>query len=65
MRQVIIIVLAVILALSCSSTRAYDFYVSPDGNDNNTGTQMAPFATLDKARLAVRELKKNSTETLL
>ena len=35
-----------------------DFYVSPNGNDNNPGIENAPFATLDRARLAVRELKK-------
>ncbi|MFC1653167.1 hypothetical protein ACFL3F_05560, partial [Planctomycetota bacterium] len=35
-----------------------DFYVSPNGNDSNPGTENAPFASLDRARLAVRELKK-------
>jgi len=58
MKQIIILVLATFFVLSCSTGRAYDFYVSPNANDNNPGTQNAPFATLDKARLAVRELKK-------
>ncbi|MFC1766820.1 hypothetical protein ACFL6U_32690, partial [Planctomycetota bacterium] len=40
-----------------TSTKA-DFYVSPNGNDSNPGTEDAPFASLDRARLAVRELKK-------
>lgn len=31
------------------------YYVSPDGCDTNTGTREAPFATIDAARLAVRE----------
>jgi len=35
-----------------------DFYVSQNGNDSNLGTENSPFATLDRARLAVRELKK-------
>jgi hypothetical protein len=39
---------------------AVDFYVSPDGNDNNPGTLEAPFETVDKARLAAREI--NQTE---
>ncbi len=36
---------------------APDFYVAPNGNDANPGTKEKPFATLDKARLAVRALK--------
>jgi hypothetical protein len=34
---------------------AADFYVAPDGNDNNAGTLEAPFATLVRAQDAVRE----------
>lgn len=34
--------------------RAADFYVSPDGSDAGPGTEALPFATLDRARLAVR-----------
>ena len=30
------------------------FYVSPDGKDSNAGTEATPFATLEKARDAVR-----------
>jgi len=35
---------------------AIAFYVAPDGDDANTGTIASPFATLDRARLAVRAL---------
>ncbi len=35
------------------------FYVSPGGSDKNTGTRDKPFATLARARNAVRERKKN------
>ncbi len=35
-----------------------DFYVAVDGDDKNPGTLEAPFATFEKARDAVRELKK-------
>lgn len=31
------------------------FYVAPNGDDNNKGTQDAPFATLERARDAIRE----------
>ena len=36
-----------------------DIYVSPDGNDiSGDGSKEKPFATLDRARIAVRELPK-------
>ncbi len=35
-----------------------DFYVSPDGNDANDGSLEKPFATIEKARDAVRALDK-------
>jgi hypothetical protein len=37
---------------------AADFYVSPDGNDDAPGTLEQPFATLDRAKEAVRALKQ-------
>lgn len=36
-------------------TRAAEFYVAPAGNDANPGTEDKPFATLERARDAVRE----------
>ncbi|MCG2658917.1 MAG: right-handed parallel beta-helix repeat-containing protein [Kiritimatiellae bacterium] len=38
------------------------FYVAPNGNDTNPGTVKAPFATLTRARDAIRELKKAAGE---
>lgn len=35
-------------------------YISPVGNDKNPGTRDRPFATLTRARNAVREMKRNS-----
>lgn len=35
---------------------AKDFYVSPQGKDSNNGTRQAPFATLQRAQKAVRDL---------
>ena len=34
-----------------------DYYVAPNGNDANPGTKAEPFATLSRARDAVRKLK--------
>jgi len=39
-------------------TRPDAFYVATDGADENPGTEARPFATLERARDAVRELKK-------
>jgi len=33
------------------------YYIATDGNDNNDGTEQAPFLTLEKARDSIRELK--------
>jgi len=37
---------------------AVDFYVATDGNDTNNGTNTNPFASLERARDAIRQLKK-------
>lgn len=36
---------------------AQNYYVAPGGNDANPGTEAKPFATLERARDAVRQLK--------
>lgn len=36
-----------------------DFYVAPNGSDTASGTLDKPFATLERARDAVREIRKN------
>ena len=43
------------------------FYVSPDGDDTNNGTKEEPFQTLDRAKLAVRNVlsKKTSGDILI
>lgn len=45
------------LGLSCNHVRAAEFHVAPDGDDAAAGTAAAPFATLERARDAVRTLK--------
>jgi len=39
--------------------RAMDYYVATTGDDNHSGTRDAPFATLTRARDAIRQLKKD------
>ena len=36
---------------------AAEFFVAPDGGDDNPGTRKKPFATLEKARDTIRKLK--------
>src|SRR5690554_63798 len=42
------------ILMSCSNKNV-EFFVSPDGSDDNAGTASAPFGSLGKARDAVRE----------
>jgi hypothetical protein len=41
------------------TTFAVEFFVAPAGNDSNPGTRQKPFASLEKARDAIRALKAN------
>jgi hypothetical protein len=49
-----------LLVLVTSILSAQPFYVSVNGNNNNKGTITQPFATLERARDAVREMKDRS-----
>ncbi|GIR18077.1 MAG: hypothetical protein CM15mP32_2640 [Flavobacteriaceae bacterium] len=41
-----------------SNIFAIDIFVSTNGNDENTGGENDPFLTIDRARIAVRDLIK-------
>ncbi len=47
---------ALLVLMFCGAVRA-DVFVSPAGSDTNPGSRGKPFATLERAREAVRELK--------
>ena len=53
-----IVIAAVLLAVGASYCGA-DLYVSPRGSDADPGTKERPFASLQRARDAVRALKQN------
>jgi parallel beta-helix repeat protein len=53
-----VIVLVVVLSTISCAEGAATFYVATSGDDNNPGTKEKPFATLSRARDAVRKLKK-------
>jgi hypothetical protein len=44
--------------LTAQSLLSAEWFVAPDGNDASPGTRAQPFATLERAREAVRTLKK-------
>ncbi len=49
-----------VLALTATTLQAADYYVSPSGDDRHPGSQGKPFATISRARDAIREAKKKS-----
>lgn len=61
------------ISLSCIASPQADFYISTQGSDNWSGTLASPnalktdgpFATLERARDAVRAHKKQTTSTIL
>ena len=62
MCRVVLIVVAVLSLRAVAVPAAVegpraDFYVAPNGDDSRPGTEVEPFATLAKARDAVRRLK--------
>ncbi len=56
--------LGIAASAACCSAEAYDFYVSPKGNNANPGTKEKPFASIDQARLAVQKLKKTKQDDI-
>jgi len=54
----VIIVLLFSVLFAQAATAKVDFYVSPSGDDSASGSRSRPFATLTRARDAIRELKE-------
>lgn len=61
---VLLVSVGAVLFLFAGKASAVDLFVSPTGDDANTGTYSAPFKTLYKARDAVRALAKTSNHTV-
>jgi hypothetical protein len=47
----------VVLLLPLAALSATEFYVATEGSDSGLGSRTRPFATLERARDAVRQLK--------
>jgi hypothetical protein len=50
--------------MAADSALAGEFFVSPSGNDTNSGTLEMPFATLSRAQEAARQAEKHSPLTV-
>ncbi len=59
-----LVTLGVVMACASGATAA-DVYVSPNGSDRNAGTKLSPFATVDRARAAVRRIARRSGEPIV
>jgi hypothetical protein len=46
------------------SQDSFSIFVAPNGNDNNKGTLAEPFATIQRARNALRKVKKESARSI-
>jgi hypothetical protein len=57
--------LAAVLAGPLAALNAVDFHVAPNGSDANPGTEASPFATLERARDAVRQVNRDMTEDIV
>jgi hypothetical protein len=54
-----------VLLLSPLQSLALDLYVSPNGNDLNSGTKEKPFRTMTAARDSIRKINKTMTEDIV
>ena len=57
--------LTVLLLPSFGALHAAEFYVAPNGNDAHPGTKAEPFATLERARDAVRHINRDMQEDMV
>ena len=61
MRKLALILTTTVLAFACHASSAATFFVATDGSDTNPGNEAKPFATLQRARDAARELKQTAS----
>ncbi len=62
--MLLLFMLSVAGATHASSLRAAVFYVAPDGSDAHPGSMEEPFASLTRARDAVREARRGDVERI-
>lgn len=58
--------LSISLIIFSGGCKKIELFVSPEGNDNNPGTEMAPFHSLEKARESVRmQLQEKPNQSIV
>jgi hypothetical protein len=57
--SIVLISLAGIPAATCFATVQATFHVAPDGSDSTLGGEANPFATIERAKRAVRAMNKD------
>ena len=58
LRHTLVALTTTLLLAPLAGLHAAEFYVAPSGDDHAQGTREQPFASLERARDAVRQLKK-------
>src|SRR5215831_9648657 len=48
-----------LINVACATATATEFFVAPNGNDQNSGTRSKPFASFQRAHEAVRAERAN------
>lgn len=61
----VIVALILVWASSSPAQAAITFFVSPTGHDGNSGTEIAPFLTIERARDAVRDVNQSMREDVV
>ena len=59
--KLFITLLTAVLLNACNNN-SFTFYVSPDGNDENSGSKSSPFQSLERSKEAVGQLIADGTE---
>ncbi len=57
---ILLLICALLLGACAKNKNEAVFYISPEGNDNQPGSIEMPFASLERAREAVRQLKQEN-----
>lgn len=67
MKSILLMLLSFVLTTTINAqTKGKEFFVSPVGNDVNTGSITKPFRSIERARVAVQsELVKNKAENIM
>ncbi len=64
-QRLITLAISILILDGAQDVQAQTFYVSPNGRDDNPGTESRPFQTIGKARDNVRAINRNMTHDIV